>query len=98
MKRFEISYNPYSNRIHFRVAIPVDEESVTDWRELPPESSFVEYQNNECIFENNAERILELINQYINTTEFLEIVFKGTEEDFNILQNKLNSCSDPIQT
>ncbi len=95
MKRFEISYNPYSNRIHFRVAIPVDEESVTDWRELPPESSFVEYQNNECIFENNAERILELINQYINTTEFLEIVFKGTEEDFNILQNKLNSCSDP---
>ena len=95
MKRFEISYNPYSNRIHFRVAIPVDEETVLDWRELPPESSFVEFQNEECIFENNVETILALINNYINTTEYLEIAFRGTAEDFNILQNAVFACPDP---
>ncbi len=94
MKRFEISYNPYTNRIHFRVAIPVDEESVTDWQELLPESSFMDYQNEECIFEDNANRILDLINNYINTTEHLEIVFKGTTEDFDILQNAVYVCSD----
>lgn len=95
MKRFEISYNPYNNRMHFRVAIPIDEESVSDWRELQAESSFMEFQNVECIFENNVDKILGLINCYINTTEALEIVFKGTKEDFDTLQNAVYTCSDP---
>ena len=94
MKRFEISYNPYNNRMHFRVAVPVDEESIPDWRELLPESIFSEYQNNECIFENSVENILYLINKYINTTEILELVFKGTAEDFDILQNAVYACAD----
>lgn len=95
MKRFEISYNPYNNRMHFRIAIPIDEESVSDWRELQAESSFMEFQNVECIFENNVDKILGLINCYINTTEALEIVFKGTKEDFDTLQNAVYTCSDP---
>lgn len=95
MKRFEISYNPYSNRIHFRVAVPIDEESVSDWRGLQAESNFMEYQNSEIVFENNVGRILSLINNYINTTESLEIVFNGTTEDFETLQNAVYACSDP---
>ena len=95
MKRFEISYNPYSNKIHFRVAEPVEEPCEPKWRDLPPESSFVEYQNDECIFENCVEQILNLINKYINTTESLEIIFKGTAEDFDVLQNTIFACSDP---
>ena len=95
MKRFEISYNPYSNRIHFRVAVPIDEESVSDWRELPSESIFVDYQNDKCVFEYCVERLLNLINKYINTTERLEILFKGTSEDFQILENAVRDCNDP---
>ena len=87
MKRFEISYNPYNNKMHFRVAIPIDEENVSDWNDLLPESSFIEFQNRDCVFENCIVKILELINNYINTTEYLEIVFKGTSEDFEALQN-----------
>lgn len=95
MKRFEISYNPYNNRIHFRVAIPIDEESVSDWRDLQAESGFMEFQNAECVFENIVEKILRLINCYINTTESLEIVFKGTCEDFETLQNAIYACNNP---
>ena len=95
MKRFEISYNPYSNKIHFRVAEPVEEPCEPKWRELPPESSFVEYQNDECIFENCVDQILNLINKYINTTESLEIIFKGTVEDFDVLRKAIFACSDP---
>ena len=95
MKRFEISYNPYNNRIHFRVAIPIDEENVSDWRELQAESGFMEFQNEECVFENIVDKILRLVNCYINTTESLEIVFKGTTEDFEVLQNAVYSCMVP---
>ncbi|WP_034449376.1 hypothetical protein [Butyrivibrio sp. AE2032] len=94
MKRFEITYNPYSNRIHFRVAIPIDEEHVSEWCELQAESCFMEYQNSEIVFENDISRILVLINKYINTTEFLEIVFRGTAEDFETLQNTVFACRE----
>lgn len=95
MKRFEISYNPYINRIHFRVAEPVDENIASEWSELPPESNFMEFQNEKCIFENCVERILYKINNYINTTDSLEIVFIGTVEDYEVLQNSVYKCTDP---
>lgn len=94
MKRFEISYNPYNNKIHFRVAIPIDEENVSDWNDLLPESSFIEFQNRDCVFEDCIEKIIRLINTYINTTEYLEIVFKGTSEDFEVLQNAVYASRD----
>ena len=95
MKRFEISYNPYSNKIHFRVAEPTDGNTTSEWEELPPTSNFMEFQNEKCIFENCVERILDKINNYINTTDELELVFIGTVEDFDVLQNTVYACSDP---
>ena len=81
MKRFEIRYNPFSNRIHFRQENNIDGSDSVEWIELENDSSFLKYQNRRCIFENCAEDIVELINRFINTSDALVIEFIGTEED-----------------
>ena len=55
MKRFEIRYNPYSNRIHFRQKNNIDDSDSVEWIELENDSSFLKYQNRRCIFENCAD-------------------------------------------
>ena len=95
MKRFKITYNPYTNKIDFKVAETTEDNNATKWSNLPSESSFMEFQNAKCVFENCVERILSLINKYINTTDSLEIVFVGTTEDFNVLRNAVYACPDP---
>ena len=57
MKRFEIRYNPFSNRIHFRQENNIDGSDSVEWIELENDSSFLKYQNRRCIFENCAEDI-----------------------------------------
>ncbi len=95
MKRFKMTYNPYTNRICFKVAETTDDNGASIWNDLPNESRFMEFQNEKCVFENCVERILTLINTYINTTDSLEIVFVGTIEDFDVLQNAVFSSQDP---
>ena len=95
MKRFKITYNPYTNRINFKVAETTEDNSGSKWIDLPSESHFMEFQKEKCIFENCVERILTLINTYINTTDSLELVFTGTDEDFEVLQRTVYSSQDP---
>ena len=95
MKRFEIRYNPFSNRIHFRQENNIDGSDSVEWIELENDSSFLKYQNRRCIFENCAEDIVELINRFINTSDALVIEFIGTEEDFDALRIAIMRDSDP---
>ena len=95
MKRFEILYNPYTNRIHFRQAVVSGENQEPKWSEIESDSSFLKYQGRRCIFENCVEEILDLINKFINTTGDLEIDFIGTDEDFGVLRTAVLRDKNP---
>lgn len=84
-KKFEISYNPYINRIHLRQALVKKGTDELEWAEIESDSSFQKFQGRRCIFENCVEEILDLINKFINTTGELVIEFIGTVEDFEVL-------------
>jgi len=92
MKRFEIRYNPYNNRIKFRQGIVNVDSDSFEWAELEGDSSFLKFQKHRCIFENCVEEIIELINQFINTSGELAIEFIGTDEDFGVLKTAI-ACS-----
>lgn len=94
MKKFEILYNPYNNRIHFKQAFSKADSDDIEWRELDSESSFQKYQMRRCIFENCVEEIIELINKYINTSDELEIDFIGTDVDFGVLKCAVAKSAD----
>ena len=95
MKKFEILYNPYTNRIHFRQAVVSNESQDLEWAEIESDSSFLKYQGRRCIFENCVEEILDLINKFINTTGNLEIDFIGTDEDFGVLRTAVLRDKNP---
>ena len=95
MKKFEIKYNPYSNRIHFRQAVVKNDSSSVEWAEIEKDSSFLRYQNQRCIFENCVEEIIDLINKFINTSGELEIDFIGTDEDFRVLKTAIAIDNNP---
>lgn len=95
MKRFEITYNPYSNEIHFRQALGKEGSEDYEWTEIESDSSFLKFQKQRCIFESCAEEILDCINKYINTSGELIIDFNGTDEDFGVLQLTVKKDKDP---
>lgn len=95
MKSFQIIYNPYTNRIHFRQASSTSGEGSLKWSEIESDSSFLRFQKHRCIFENCAEEILDLINRYINSSGELRIDFIGTVEDFAVLKYAVAKSEDP---
>lgn len=95
MKRFEIRYNPFNNRIHFREWKQREDSELFDWTEMDNDSSFLKYQSGRCIFENCAEDIIELINRFINASDALVIEFIGTDEDFEALNISVERDQDP---
>lgn len=95
MKRFEILYNPYINRIHFRQELAKEGSDDYEWAEIESDSRLHKFQGTRCIFENCIEEILDLINKYFNTTGELTIEFIGTDEDFVVLRMAVERSDNP---
>lgn len=90
-KLFEITYNPYTNSVHFRQQIGIDETGQVMWGEIEPDSQLMKFQQQRCIFENCIEDIIDPINKYYNTSDGFCIVFNGTSEDFDALNKTIGS-------
>jgi predicted GTPase len=95
MKRIEISYNPYTNRIHFRQELTKDGSEEPFLAEIESDSQLLKFQRNRCIFENCVEEILDIINKYFNTSGSLTIDFLGTAEDFTVLKAAIAHSENP---
>lgn len=95
MKRFEILYNPYINRIHFRQELAKEGSDEYEWAEIESDSQLHKFQGTRCIFENCVEEILDLINKYFNTSGELTIEFIGTDEDFGVLRLAVERSDNP---
>lgn len=95
MKRFEILYNPYINRIHFRQELAKEGSDEYEWAEIESDSQLHKFQGTRCIFENCVEEILDLINKYFNTSGELTIEFVGTDEDFGVLRLAVERSDNP---
>lgn len=95
MKRFEILYNPYINRIHFRQELAKEGSDEYEWSEIESDSQLHKFQRTRCIFENCVEEILDLINKYFNTSGELTIEFIGTDEDFGVLRLAVERSNNP---
>ena len=95
MKRFEILYNPYNNRIHFRQELAKEDSDDYEWAEIESDSQLHKFQGSRCIFENCVEEILDLINKYFNTSGELAIEFIGTDEDFGVLKLAIERSDNP---
>ncbi len=100
-KIIRIEYDPYGNHIRFNVSLDAGES----WQELADTSELLKYQNQECVFSNCVEDIVNYINQYQNSSpEGLCVQFIGTDDDFVILneivgkENKRSSKKGKIQT
>ena len=95
MKRFEILYNPYNNRIHFRQELAKEDSDDYEWAEIESDSQLHKFQGTRCIFENCVEEILDLINKYFNTAGELTIEFIGTDEDYGVLKLAIERSDNP---
>ena len=85
-KATRIMYDPYKNKIDFRIAQSVE----GPWKELGENSALLYYTNGQVLFSNCAEDIIEEINEKQNSeSEGLEIQFIGTDEDYLILEKTI---------
>ena len=83
-KIIKIEYDPYKNHIGFIVSL----DAGNSWQDLADTSELLKYQNQECVFSNCVEDIINYINQYQNSnSEGLCIQFIGTDDDFSILES-----------
>lgn len=88
MNRFEILYNPYNNKLHFRWA-EGNNVMEPEWEELAEESKLIKYQNKCGILENCIDEIIDLLNSRGYAKGGLVIEFIGTREDYEVLQNAI---------
>ncbi len=82
-KIVKIDYDPYNNHFCFKIS----QDDGESWQDIGETSSLLKYQNQECVFSNCVEDIIEQIDTYHNTgSRGVLIHFCGTDSDFELLE------------
>ncbi|MCR5743302.1 MAG: dynamin family protein [Lachnospiraceae bacterium] len=90
-KVIEIEYDPYNNEFNFDIS----KDGGDTWDGLSETSEFLRFENQEYVFSNCVEEIVEIIDQYHNTHKNgLRISFIGTDKDFDTLEEVVKKVNE----